>query len=88
MRMVSMSVVTSCSLPRRCFVTSPAAFEDGNVLLHGGEAHRVARGERRHRVPTSHRAAHDVAAGGVAEGAEHPVRPLVGELIYNHLVVC
>ena len=51
------------------------ALEHGDVLLHGGEAHRVAAGERRHGVLALHGPQHDVAPGGVGERVEHPVDP-------------
>ena len=51
----------------------PGALEHGDVLLHGGEAHRVAAGERRHRVLLRHRADDDVAAGGVGERMEDAI---------------
>ena len=85
--MVATLPLTSCSLPRRRLVTSSARSQHGDVLLHGGEAHRVAVRERRHGVLALEHAHDDVASGGVRECVEHPVGLLLGQLIYNHLVV-
>ena len=83
-----MSVRTSWALPRRSLVTRPGALQDGDVLLHRGEAHRVVAGEVRHRVLAPHRPPDDVAAGRVGERVEHEVGAgVVGKQIYNHLVV-
>ena len=66
----------------------PRTFEHRDVLLHGGEAHRVAAGERGDVVLAVERAQEDVAPGGVGEGVEHPVGLVGRQLIYNHMVVC
>src|SRR5262249_56793843 len=65
----------------------PGALEDGDVLLHGGEAHRVALRQRRHAVPAPDGQRDDVAPSAVAKGVEDPVDIGLGTLIYNHLVV-
>ena len=62
--------------------------EHGDVLLHGGEAHRVEAGEAGDVVLTDGNDVEDVAPRRVGEGVEHPVDLGVGEFsIYNHLVV-
>ena len=58
-----------------------------DVLLDRGEAHGVYLGQPRHCQLVFKAAAEDVAAGGVGERVEHAVGSLVGEHIYNHLVV-
>ena len=63
----------------------PCSLEHRDVLLHGGERHRVALGEGRHRCRLAQHPRDDVAAGGVGEGTEDPVHVLL--LIYNHQVV-
>src|SRR5262249_28643250 len=60
------------------------ALQDGHVLLHRGEAHRVLAGQRRDRVLLAQRAPDDVPSRGVGEGVEQLID--VG-LIYNHTVV-
>ena len=62
------------------------ALEDGDVFLHGGEAHVIAPSERRHRGVVEHRSPHDVAARSVSQGMEQPVDILVGPRTYNHMV--
>jgi len=69
-------------------VHEPRPVQHRHVLLHRREAHRVVLRERRHRQFLAHAAAHDVAAGGVGQRVEQVVHDLVGQLIYNHLVVC
>ena len=61
-------------------------FEHGHVLLHGGEAHRVAAGERRHGVFLPHGDDRDVAPGGVGQCVEDRIRR-ASRIIYNHMVV-
>ena len=65
----------------------PGALEGGDVLLHGGERHRVAPGEGRDRPRALHRHLEDVAPGGVGEGVEEAIDLVVAERIYNHKVV-
>src|SRR5262249_6717987 len=62
------------------------ALQDGHVLLHRGEAHRVLAGQGRDRglVLLAQRAPDDVPSRGVGEGVEQLI--VVG-LIYNHTVV-
>ncbi len=58
------------------------------MLLHGREAHRVVAGQLGDPLLAVDRAAHDVAAGVVRQGAEHAVEVGWGELHwYNHTVV-
>ena len=65
------------------------AFEDGDVLLHGGKAHRVVPSQVGYGVLASEHQPHDVPAGGVGEGMQDKVGPLLGgHTIYNHTVVC
>ena len=78
----SNELFTSSPLLRDEFGT----FEDGNVLLDGGEAHVVATGECRHRRIVAHRSSDDVAASAIGERLEQPVDLFVIEYIYNHLV--
>ena len=62
--------------------------EDRDVLLHGGEAHRVVLGKLGDALAAVDRPANDVAPGQVGEGAEEPVE--VGRCNlhrYNHTVV-
>jgi hypothetical protein len=64
--------------------------EDGHVLLHCREAHRIKASQLGHGPITSERLGHDVATSRVCESVEQPVGPvgiLGGDLIYNHLVV-
>ena len=49
------------------------ALEHGDVFLHGGEAHRVAPGQRRHAVPAAGGEGDDVAPGAVGQGVEDAV---------------
>jgi hypothetical protein len=65
----------------------PGTFEHGDVLLHGGEAHRVALRQRRHAVPAPDGEGEDVAPSAVGKGVKDAVDASVGCLIYNHLVV-
>ena len=44
--------------------------EDGDVLLHGREAHRVVAGDLGDALLAGDRAAHDVTPGGVGQGGE------------------
>jgi hypothetical protein len=60
------------------------ALQDGHMLLHGGEAHRVLAGQGRDRVPLAQCAPDDVPSRAVGEGVEQ----LIGVgAIYNHSVV-
>jgi hypothetical protein len=61
--------------------------EHGDVLLHRREAHRVTPRESRNRGLVGGAAAKDVATGRVGQGMEQPVDRILGQLIYNHLVV-
>ena len=63
------------------------AFEHRNVLLHRRERHGVVGGQFGHVRSTRHRAADDVAPGGVGERPEDPVHLRLTPLSYNHLVV-
>ena len=65
----------------------PGPLEHGDVLLHGGEAHRVGVGEPGDGLLPVDRAAQDVAAGGVGQCVEQAVDCLIAPLLYNHLVV-
>ena len=47
--------------------------EDGDVLLHRREAHRVVRGQLGDALLPVDRAAHDVTPGGVTQRAEDAV---------------
>jgi len=58
-----------------------------DVLLHGGEAHRICLGQPRHRRVALGGAAEDVTPGSVRQGVKYIVDCLVGHTIYNHLVV-
>ena len=71
-------------------VDEAGPLEDGHVLLHGGEAHGIGAGQRRHRQLPVHGAAEDVPPGPVGERVEDQVGPVFGrrlQQIYNHLVV-
>lgn len=61
--------------------------EDGDVLLHRSEAHRVATREARNRGLVGRAAAQDVATGRVCQRMEQTVNRVLGQLTYNHLVV-
>jgi hypothetical protein len=61
-----------------------SVLEHRDVLLHGGEAHRVLAGETRNGVLVLQGAHHDVSPGRVGQRAEDPVDLFVGQLIYNH----
>src|SRR5918994_2659671 len=77
-------------LPPPAAVLSDEArpLEDGDVLLHRREAHRVVRGQLGYALLPVDRAAHDVAPGGVTQCAEDAV-VVEGDLqSYNHTVVC
>ena len=67
----------------------PGPFQNGHVLLHRGERHRIGLGQPRHRCFADEGPSHDVSAGGIRERVEDPVDLRVTELlhIYNHLVV-
>ena len=66
----------------------PGPLEDRDVLLHRREAHRVVARQLGDPLLPVDRAAHDVAAGVVGQGAEHAVEVGRGELHwYNHTVV-
>src|SRR4029079_8902508 len=58
--------------------------QDRDVLLHGGEAHRVVAGQGGDRERVVNRAPHDVPPRGVGEGLEEPIHL---DLTYNHTVV-
>lgn len=81
-------------LPPSAFLAHQlGAFEHGNMLVHRGEAHGVAGGERRHRLLALEYAIQDVATCRVGERLEQAIHFAVAEfvateLIYNHLVVC
>ena len=65
-------------------------FEHGDVLLHGGEAHRVAPSEVRHGVLALQHQPDDVTARRIGERMEQEICPLRldrSSLIYNHMVV-
>ena len=62
--------------------------QDGDVLLHRGEAHRVVVRQLGDALAPVEGTKDDVAARGVGEGPEDAVHLGVGELeSYNHLVV-
>ena len=62
------------------------SFQDGDVLLDRGEAHRVAAGQRGHGLLGVHDPDDDVATRRIGEGREDAVH--VRRLkFYNHLVV-
>ena len=65
--------------------------EDGDVLLHSGEAHRVDPREGGNGVLALPGERDDVPAGGVGEGVEQEIDlrliPLITQ-IYNHVVAC
>ncbi len=63
------------------------SLEHRDVLLDGGERHRVVPRERGHRVLGERHAAQDVEPGGVAQRREHAVGVLPVRLTYNHEVV-
>jgi hypothetical protein len=69
------------------------SFEDGDVLLHGGETHRVSPSQVGHGVLAVQYQPNDVPAGRIGEGVEQPICLLVcllclcWSLIYNHMVV-
>jgi hypothetical protein len=72
------------------FADETGPFQNGDVLLHGREAHRIGLGQPRDRQLPAHAAAQYVPARGVGQGVEQPVHRLVvqlAQLIYNHLVV-
>ena len=59
--------------PDALFADQASPFKDGDVLLHGGKAHRVMAGELDDALLTSDRAADDVAASVIGERAEHAI---------------
>jgi hypothetical protein len=66
----------------------PGALEHGDVLLHRGEGHLVARGQLADGRVGVHHTSQDVAPRGVGERAEQLVEVVRrGLTIYNHLVV-
>ena len=65
-------------------------FEHGDVLLHGGEAHRVAPSQVGDGVLAVQHQPDDVAPRRIGERVEQQIRPLRlpdSNLIYNHMVV-
>jgi len=62
-------------------------FEDGDVLLHGGETHVVPAGQGGHRGALVQHTHEDVAAGGVGQGGEDAIGALAVLSTYNHAVV-
>jgi hypothetical protein len=74
------------------FVDQLRTLQDPDVFLHRREAHRVARGQRRHGLVGMEHQPHDVAAGGIGQRMEQPIDAigifsLAGLRTYNHLVV-
>lgn len=64
------------------------ALEHGDVLLHGGEAHLVARSKIGHRRRFRERPRQDVAARAIGQGTEELVERLLALFSkYNHVVV-
>jgi hypothetical protein len=64
--------------------------QNGDVLLHGGEAHGIAPCEVGDRVLTMERQPDDVATSRIGERVEQQIFPLRLyrlDLIYNHMVV-
>ena len=61
--------------------------EHGDVLLDGGEGHRVAGGEAGDGDVLCEHPRQDVASGRVGQGGEDAVLAAPVQLIYNHLVV-
>jgi len=71
------------------FGNQPSPLEDGDVLLDGGEAHRVVAGKLDDARVGSDRAAHDVAASVIGQRAEISPRDacryrLRGEQLVRH----
>ena len=79
--------------PNPLFATLPllhdqtGSFQNSNMFLDGGEAHRKAPGELRHRMVTDQRQCHDLATRAIGERREESVGSLRRPLIYNHQVV-
>ena len=72
----------------RTLLNETRALEHRDVLLHGGEAHVVARSEIGHRRRFGERPLENVAARAVGEGAEQLVERCFGfSATYNHMVV-
>lgn len=73
----------------RVFADQPSLLKYGDMLLHGGKRHRIARGEHRDgRRLTRHDACDDIASCGVGEGTEDSVELVIRELrTCNHMVV-
>ena len=61
------------------FGDQPGLLQYRHVFLHGGEAERVAAGQRRHRVVAGHGLGQDVATGAIGQCVEQPVDVLVVE---------
>ena len=59
------------------FAEQAGPFEHGDVLLHRGERHVVARGKCGDRVLSDEHASQDVAAGAVGQGVEQGVGPVL-----------
>ena len=72
------------------FADEVCPFQDGDVLLHGGEAHWVAPGEVRHGMLTAQNQADDVSTGGIRQRVKEKISPIRLrrlQLNYNHKVV-
>ena len=63
------------------------ALQHGDVLLHGGEAHRVAASKGGYRVLVAQHEHDDVAPCGIGERVEDAVDPFLFRQTYNHMVV-
>ena len=67
---------TSCSRPLAAFADQFSTLQNCDMFLHCGEAHRIARRQRRHRLLRCQHHSHDVAAGRVGQRMEHLISPL------------
>ena len=72
------------------FADEVRPLKHGNVLLHGGEAHRVPAREVRYGMLTAQNQADDVPERGIGQRVKEKISPIRLrrlQLIYNHEVV-
>lgn len=69
------------------FRDEAGSLENGHVFLDRCEADVVRARERRDRLLFANHALHDVTSRGISQRVEDQVDLVVGDFLYNHLVV-